>query len=333
MPTRTTTQRRITFYPALRAVLLFYVLPLLILIAALSLPANAAHAETTPEPSVSTEATPGPSEDADTPAGKSDRIDPNIRYGNGEVQEEPEEPAKTQEPKKPAEPIKLPEVQNLETLWLIPIVVVVLLGLYFLVTRVSSDTKKRRKQLRAEAARQERLDAIWTKITDRHDELKGLYLKAETDWDMLFSMPALQDVSIPETAAMIQTMNAADNARCPRPRDLTEDQDIHKLSYPRAVQDFSNAWQAAMDKARSVGQKMLPREERKLLREIRQLLTLAENAGASDSERQLAYQRARSAMDKLSDTRLNRRISALAINQIEATSRLAIDSGQKLHQL
>lgn len=183
----------------------------------------------------------------------------------------------------------------------------------------------------ATAAREsrERVVTAWRGVHARHDELLRQYLHAETDWDSLFFTPALTDPSVPATAAMLVAMRAAGTARDLHgdlPRSLTRTEatlpDLADLPYPQAVDAFELAWSAAVRNAKRVGQKGIPAAERKTIKEIRDLLNIAENSAASQVERQLAYRRAQKLIAGLEHVHVPERTLA----QLEERQALMIEA-------
>ena len=221
-------------------------------------------------------------------------------------------------------PISLPKLENADTLWLalglLLGVIVVAFVVYVIVKRIARDLAKARAVKAARLAREARLDRKWQEIVDRHRDLEKRFLEAETDWDMLFNYPALTDVTVPTTAAMVRAMQAAADADSHRPEDLDETTDLSMLPYPRAVTEFGMKWDAALRYAKKIGQSGIPKEERKQIEQIRALLALAENSGASESERRVAYERAHVLIKKLQSITL----PAKAVAAIEEHTRLSL---------
>lgn len=121
-----------------------------------------------------------------------------------------------------------------------------------------------------------------------HDEVAaayGDYLGDVLEW---LDRPTLSDVSVPETAALVQALAAADDAR------LGDDID----DYQQAVAALQTAWQAADNHARRTGLRQLPRTERRAAEQARKLLTTALDMGSgSEHERRSAYAKARDLLD------------------------------------
>ncbi|MFE3609767.1 hypothetical protein [Streptomyces goshikiensis] len=113
----------------------------------------------------------------------------------------------------------------------------------------------------------------------------GDYLGDVLEW---LDRPTLSDVSVPETAALVQALAAADDAR------LGDDVD----RYQRAVAVLRTAWQAADDCARRTGLRQLPPAERSAAEQARKLLATALDTGSGgEHERRAAYAKARRLLD------------------------------------
>lgn len=189
--------------------------------------------------------------------------------------------------------------------------------------RARRSIRAARKEAEVERAGRERIAAAWQVFHDRHNELLRKIVHSETDWDSLFSLPALTDPNVPQTYAMLRAMRAAGTQRDTAgelPVDLPLDVDLTTLPYPKAVEAFAVAWDAAERNARRLGQKGVPLAERKLIKEIRTLLDMAENAAASQTERSLAYRRAQNLIENLETVHVPEK----AIAQLEERQQLMI---------
>ncbi|MBN9214733.1 MAG: hypothetical protein J0J04_07955 [Microbacterium sp.] len=202
----------------------------------------------------------------------------------------------TNDPVEPAAPA------DLTWIWitLAAIAALVLLAiLVFVILATSRRARQARERAVADRVAREKVTAAWAGVHSRHDELLRKLLHSETDWDALFFTPALTDPSVPETAAMLVAMRAASTARDisgDMPRSLLRTDGgasaLVDQPYPKAVDAFDLAWAAAERNAKRLGQKGIPAAERKTIKEIRDLLNIAENSAASSTERNLAYRRA-----------------------------------------
>lgn len=113
----------------------------------------------------------------------------------------------------------------------------------------------------------------------------GDYLGDVLEW---LDRPSLSDVSVPETAALVHALAAADDAR------LGDDID----RYQQAIAGLQTAWQAADDRARRTGLRQLPPAERSAAEQARKLLANALATGSgSEHERRSAYAKARKLLD------------------------------------
>ncbi|MFH8642065.1 DUF2786 domain-containing protein [Streptomyces goshikiensis] len=113
----------------------------------------------------------------------------------------------------------------------------------------------------------------------------GDYLGDVLEW---LDRPSLSDVSVPATAALVQALAAADDAR------LGDDLD----RYQRAVAALRTSWQAADDHARRTGLRQLPPAERSAAEQARKLLATALDTGSgSEHERRAAYAKAGRLLD------------------------------------
>lgn len=254
------------------------------------------------------------------------------------VDAETEEPAAAPSPTVVQEPEKSTPVELTTSFdFSIPLLILAILagvlllfGIGYVLTRFIGAARKSQK-LKQEAqeelrAKVKAAEETWAKVRERHKELLGKILWAETDWDALFSFPSLTDVSVPETAALFTAMEKANHLRDngsdePTFRNrVSTPEEILSSSYAQAVEAFALAWAIAERKARRVGQKTIPRAERALLKEAKTLLALVENGSASETERRLAYKRVRSLLAKLEHVHVPER----AFLQLEEKQLLSI---------
>lgn len=221
---------------------------------------------------------------------------------------------------KPTTPPVESAPMNFEIIWLIiaGVAALALLALagYFVTRSAKGSLEKRRER---EAIRQDFVDR-WQRFIDSHEDLKRKVYHAETDWDTLFSMPALSDVSVPETAAMFRAMQVAGEISSEPPVDTPEGGSVAGLDYPKAVSEFARTWNVAYRTAQRLGQSVIPEEERKIISEIRTLLKLAESQ--NEAERQLAYKRIKSLTKKLHSVT----IPEVAMDVLEARVLQAIEA-------
>ncbi|MGC5225179.1 hypothetical protein ACPW96_21630 [Micromonospora sp. DT81.3] len=218
------------------------------------------------------------------------------------------------------------EAVDLTWLWFVlgSLAVTILLGVVIVLlvwlARPSGRLGRARERRVAEQGQRSRLEAKWLEIRELHNELLRKILHAETDWDSLFTLPALTDPAVPATYKMLRAMQDANTLRDTDgdlpwgTGQLPTHADLTALPYPRAVQAFALAWEAAERHARRVGPRSVPAAERKLIREIRTLLNLTENSATSATERNLAYRRAQGLIEQLHSIH----IPSQALEQLEA---------------
>lgn len=244
-------------------------------------------------------------------------------------------------------PISIPEVENPGAIWnwlgIATFSLVLLVIAYLFVQKIRRDRVRKieleNKRLEAEAEarrlaeeesrrqqmiaeRRARLDARWGTITDLHAQLKQRVVDAETDWDTLFSLPALTDVSFRQTRALHRAMREAENAVIPMPANFDERTVMSKIPYVKKVHAFEDAWKIALANAQKVGTTKLPAAEIRMIKRIRVLLTLAEGSG-NDFERASAYEQIRKLLGELRVVQL----PARAVAAIESRTVLAITAG------
>lgn len=242
-------------------------------------------------------------------------------------------PSPTSTPRSSPSPSAPPSQSTGDLTWLTTVlgIVAALILLVLLVVLVAHVAGRVRRSLRASRARaaaelatRNRLTVAWQGFHDRHNDLLRRILHAETDWDSLFSLPALTDPNVPETHAMLLAMRSAGvlrDAAGDMPGGLTPESNLADLPYPKSVLEFSVAWDAAERNARRLGLKSVPAAERKLIKEIRTLLDLAENGAASQTERSLSYRRALKLIESLQAVHVPPR----AVAQLEERQQLAIE--------
>ncbi|ALG27801.1 hypothetical protein AOZ07_01490 [Glutamicibacter halophytocola] len=183
----------------------------------------------------------------------------------------------------------------------------------------------RRKQLeaqemerKAQDEEQTKLTARWQTVIDRHEAMRLNVLKAETDWDMLFDLPALTDIKIRATSRLYHAMRDAENTIPGMPTKFNLYTDLNTLPYPKAVRAFEDAWEAAYANAQRISTTKIPAKEQKTIQRIRALLTLAEGAGATDHERHTAY------------TQIHKMLGDLKTIKVPKRARLHIEEKQRL---
>ncbi|MDD7465113.1 MAG: hypothetical protein PUK59_02600 [Actinomycetaceae bacterium] len=121
-------------------------------------------------------------------------------------------------------------------------------------------------------------------------ELRAEVYESENDWDTLFHFPALQDMSVPQTAKFYQLFRELSEA------ELMAD-DLHAShtairAFLDCAQKATQAWKYATSHAREVGLTYLDTQKAAdAATAIRLLPVIDPDSGASENERQTAYAR------------------------------------------
>ena len=219
--------------------------------------------------------------------------------------------------------IALPKIENADSIWIILGIVAVSTALiaviYFAVTRVLAH----RKALAEESARRAEATEWWERFVAEKRELLQRIVFFETDWDTLFSLPALADATVPETAKMFESVRALSEISEKMPRGVKSTDSIPSLAFPAAVRALRDAIEVAEKTARKIGMSSIPKAERRLISEIQTALALAQNDGASETERALAYRRVNSLISQLTSVTIPER----ALLELESETRKAIEAG------
>lgn len=236
-------------------------------------------------------------------------------------------PADTPSPEptpEPRDPISLPKIENTETIFIvlgIIVVVAIMLAIAYMMFKSIAKSRAHNRQLEEQQAA---LAEKWGQFTQRANRVRAKLYEAETDWDMLFSFPAITDISVPATAKLHAALRNLDSVGSDIPLSLKNDPEktdkILEYAYPKSVLALESAWQAAFAHARLVGQSVLPAEERETVREIQQLLKTALDSGASEHERDMFYRRAQ----KLIKTLRHVSVPDRAFSVLEGRTRLMI---------
>ncbi|MFJ1664622.1 hypothetical protein [Streptomyces anthocyanicus] len=157
------------------------------------------------------------------------------------------------------------------------------LGLYGLWNVVRRRRARKAARRATTAAAQTRRHAIEAD----HDEVRDAYAAYICDVLAVLDRPALDDVTVPQTAALLHAMDAAADAR--RGSDLD--------AYRQAVSTLKTAWRAADEHARKTGVRDLPAQERGAIAKARRLFEKALDERGSQHERQAAHAKARALLD------------------------------------
>ncbi|MGW5852004.1 DUF2786 domain-containing protein [Streptomyces sp. NPDC055254] len=171
------------------------------------------------------------------------------------------------------------------------------------------------RRRRRTAARRERAAAQLARrhvIETDHDEVTETYGEYVCDVLAFLDRPALDDVTVPQTAALLHAMDAAGDAR--RGDDLA--------AYRTAVSALKTAWRAADEHARRTGTRHVPQPERAIVAKARGLLEIALDGRGGEHERQAAYAKARTLLDGVLT------IPRQAAAQLETQHRLTLTKAQ-----
>lgn len=184
-----------------------------------------------------------------------------------------------------------------------------LLGMLIRMVRIRAlanpHTRKQSNDTEAKAAPSESPDhlrASWNDLVERANTLKVKHYEIETDWDVLFAYPALIDVSVPETAEMVEALHRLNGVSHNPPQNLLSMQNTEGTSLSKAVHRAEKAMAAAWDTARYKSTEYLPDTER---RQIEKLTTMLKLAQTSDSatERAGAYRSMRRELRRMEKLR------------------------------
>ncbi|MFD7232101.1 hypothetical protein [Streptomyces sp. NPDC059881] len=156
-------------------------------------------------------------------------------------------------------------------------------GLYGLWNLLQRRRGRRVAQRAADAALQTRRHAIEVE----HDEVRDAYAAYLCDVLAVLDRPALDDVTVPRTAALLHAVDTAADAR--QGSDLD--------AYRQAVSALKTAWRAADGHARRTGARYLPAEDRVAIAKARRLFEKALDERGSQHERMAAYGKARALLD------------------------------------
>ncbi|MGA4980043.1 hypothetical protein [Streptomyces cinereoruber] len=180
------------------------------------------------------------------------------------------------------EPAPVRSDEDPSALWLMlgmPAALVASLAVLGLVRLAKRRQGKRRSAREAVAATQARRHAI----ESDHDEVIDAYGAYLCDILAVLDRPALDDVTIPQTAALLHALDAAADAR--RGVDLD--------TYRQAVSTLKTAWRTADEHARKTGTDHLPAPDRAAVTKARALFERALDDRGSEHERQAAHAKAR----------------------------------------
>lgn len=136
-----------------------------------------------------------------------------------------------------------------------------------------------------------------TRLLAEHDAIVKRWLEYELDVAKLIAYPAMSDGRNELTAAFLRAKRRADSLR-PDSAEAKVDGDAVR-AYREAVIDFGSAFDVAERDAKRQTTRAFSDDERKRLDRALQLLRVAEDQGATQAERQIAYRRVREELDGL----------------------------------
>lgn len=138
---------------------------------------------------------------------------------------------------------------------------------------------------------------LLTRLFAEHDEITARWLEYELDVGKLIAFPAMSDGRQPLTAAFLRAKKVADALR-PASADagVSEKQ---VAEYLDAVGNYAVAFEIAEKDARRLRDSTFTEAERKRLNRAQQLLKVAVDDSATQSERNVAYKRVREELDGL----------------------------------
>jgi hypothetical protein len=103
-------------------------------------------------------------------------------------------------------------------------------------------------------------------LQERHDKVRDQIAAHHIDLDLALQTPALEDVSVPTTQALLQAQERADKAR---DAALAFPCSTHEQDYAKAVASLEKSFTAAVDHALRVGDGSIRARVRGLLRRWR----------------------------------------------------------------
>lgn len=151
--------------------------------------------------------------------------------------------------------------------------------------------EKREQEKAAEAERQallERIKTAWQETVEKQDSLDTEYLSYQKDLSLIAKYPLMTDLAVPLTKKAVRAMTVAQNKRPPEaPVEMSTVDE-----YRDAVTSFEIALRAAVANAKREGLKNFSEKEQKDLRQVQDLLRMAEDRGGNPNERRRAYEKA-----------------------------------------
>lgn len=175
--------------------------------------------------------------------------------------------------------------------WVLAIAVLVAIPTALAVWAIAAGRRKHAATAEAAAAalaaENERLDRIWTEAVSRHDEIRKQTELHARDIDLVLSIPAINDLAEPKTAAFVDALATAQDAAYetrPGSADAVE-------RYVAATRRAETAWGVALLNADLLSLSKFTDSERKTIHRVRGLMTQARR-GATPQERKAYYDQA-----------------------------------------
>ncbi len=153
------------------------------------------------------------------------------------------------------------------------------------------------QKARDAAPRSSEPNQLLERLFAEHDEITARWLDYELDVAKLIAFPAMSDGRQPLTAAFLRAKKIADTLRpASVTAKVTEDA---VAEYLDAVGNYAVAFEIAEKDARRIRDAGFSEAERKRLARAQQLLRVAVDESATQSERNIAYKRVREELDGL----------------------------------
>lgn len=152
----------------------------------------------------------------------------------------------------------------------------------------------RKKRAEARAQRQKDLNAKWAASLATHNTLDEKWASYEESLDSILANPLMRNLEDPAVAAAVRAMGRAQSLRSASAPHLGLDETIASSGasdYLDAVNEYQTALEAAQRKSELRGLDEFSKSDQDKIERARRLLALAMDPGATESERQTAYER------------------------------------------
>ncbi len=135
------------------------------------------------------------------------------------------------------------------------------------------------------------------RVLAAHESVNDRWLEYELDVAKMIDFPLMSDMREPLTVAFHRAKRAADGLRPEDPNELRKPQRL--TEYRDAVQAFELAFDIAEREAKRRRTSGFSESERSALQRAKKLMAVADDSGATQAERQLAYRRAKAELEGL----------------------------------